>query len=201
VADQDTLEPLVQRWTDGDRGAFDELVGVLYDDLRAMAHRHLLGERANHTLTTTALVHEAYVELSRRTGPAWRGRAQFFALLSKVMRHVLVDYARQKKAAKRGGGELHVEIDEQAAAGGGANGLLEILSVNRALEHLEARDARLARIVECRFFGGLQESEIAEALGVSTRTVERDWRRARAYLHTLLATDQAPAPDEEHGAE
>ncbi|MGE0463932.1 MAG: sigma-70 family RNA polymerase sigma factor [Vicinamibacterales bacterium] len=196
---EDTLEHLVQRWTDGDRDAFDDLVEVLYDDLRAMAHRHLQGERANHTLTTTALVHEAYVELSRRTGPAWRGRAQFFALLSKVMRHVLVDYARHRKAAKRGGGELHVEIDEQAA--GATNGLLEILSVNRALEHLEARDARLARIVECRFFGGMQESEIAEALGVSTRTVERDWTRARAYLHALLAGEPAVAPEEEHDAE
>lgn len=188
---QDTIEQLVQRWTDGDRGAFDQLVGVLYDDLRAMAHRHLQGERANHTLTTTALVHEAYVELSRRTGPTWRGRAQFFALLSKVMRHVLVDYARNRKAAKRGGGDRHVELDEQTA--GASDGLLEVLSVNRALEQLEVRDARLARIVECRFFGGMPESEIADALGVSTRTIERDWRRARAHLHALLST-RMPGP-------
>lgn len=196
---EDTLEHLVRRWTDGDRGAFDDLVDVLYDDLRALAHRHLQRERANHTLTTTALVHEAYVELSRRTGPAWRGRAQFFALLSKVMRHVLVDYARHKKAAKRGGGELHVPIDEQVA--GASDGLLDLLSVNRALEQLEARDARLARLVECRFFGGMPESEIADAFGVSTRTIERDWTRARAYLHALLSTDTTDSPGKGHDAE
>jgi RNA polymerase sigma factor (TIGR02999 family) len=199
VGGDDTLEHLVQRWTDGDRQAFDGLVEILYDDLRAMAHRHLLAERADHTLTTTALVHEAYVELSRRTGPAWRGRAQFFALLSKVMRHVLVDYARHKKAAKRGGGEIHVELDEQAAGAG--DGLLDVLSVNRALEQLESRDPRLARIVECRFFGGMPETEIAEALGVSTRTIERDWTRARAYLYMLLSTTAPESPPEEREAE
>ena len=191
---RDPLEHLVQRWTDGDREAFDGIVEVLYDDLRALAHRHLRDERPDHTLTTTALVHEAYVELSRRTGPAWRGRAQFFALLSKVMRHVLVDYARQKKAVKRGGGEVRVDMGDPAA---GADGLVEILSVNRALEQLEARDARLARIVECRFFGGMPESEIAEALGVSTRTIERDWTRARSYLHALFS---ASPPEETSGA-
>lgn len=192
---RDPLEHLVQRWTDGDREAFDGIVEVLYDELRAMAHRHLRGERPDHTLTTTALVHEAYVELSRRTGPAWRGRAQFFALLSKVMRHVLVDYARQKKAVKRGGGEVRVDMGDPAA---GADGLVEILSVNRALEQLEARDARLARIVECRFFGGMPESEIAEALGVSTRTIERDWTRARSYLQALFS---ASPPEETSGVE
>lgn len=188
---QDTLEALVQRWADGDRSAFDEVVALLYDELHAMAHRHLQGERASHTLTTTALVHEAYVELSHRTGPAWRGRAPFFALLSKVMRHVLVDYARRRNAVKRGGGAVHVELDDDAAGAG--DGLIEVLAVNRALEHLEARDARLARLVECRFFGGMPEQDIAEAFGVSTRTVERDWIRARAHLHAFLSA-ATPAP-------
>lgn len=105
MSDTDDLPALVQRWTDGDREAFDRLTEVLYDDLRAIAHRHLRSERSDHTLTTTALVHEAYVELSGRTGPAWRGRAQFFALLSKIMRNVLVDYARRRQAGKRGGDE------------------------------------------------------------------------------------------------
>ena len=187
---EDTLPALVQRWTDGDRDAFDRIAELLYDELRVMAHRHLQSERGDHTLTTTALVHEAYVELSGRTGPAWRGRAQFFALLSRVMRHVLIDYARRRNAAKRGGGEVHVALDE-ATAGADAE-IFELLSVNRALEQLEARDERLARLVECRFFGGMPDAEIAEALGVSTRTVERDWRRARAYLYTLLSPGSSP---------
>jgi len=189
------LELLVRRWTDGDREAFDGIVELLYDDLRAMAHRYLRAERAHHTLTTTALVHEAYVELARHTGPAWRGRGQLFALLSKVMRHVLVDYARQRNAAKRGGGAIHLAIDDSTSAGD--DGLLEVLSVDRALRRLEARDPRLARIVECRFFGGMAEAEIAAVEGVSTRTIERDWTRARAYLHTWLASSAPEAVDGE----
>jgi RNA polymerase sigma factor (TIGR02999 family) len=177
---------LVERWTAGDRAAFDEVVNLLYDDLRAIAHRHLQSERPDHTLTTTALVHEAYVELSRRTGPAWQGRAQFFALLSKVMRHVLIDYARRRKATKRGGSDVRVPFDENTVGIGVDEGFVELLALNRALDQLELRHERLARVVECRFFGGMPEAEIAEAFGVSTRTVERDWKRARAYLHTLL---------------
>ena len=186
MAQQDDLQALVQHWTDGDRDSFDRITEILYDELRVMAHRQLQSERPDHTLTTTALVHEAYVELSGRTGPQWRGRGQFFALLSRVMRHVLIDYARSRNTAKRGGGEIRVELDETKS--GADAEIFELLSVNQALEQLEARDARLARLVECRFFGGMPESEIAEALGVSTRTVERDWKRARAYLHTVLAS-------------
>jgi RNA polymerase sigma factor (TIGR02999 family) len=182
----DELAALVERWTAGDRAAFDEVVNLLYDDLRAIAHRHLQSERPDHTLTTTALVHEAYVELSRRTGPAWQGRAQFFALLSKVMRHVLIDYARRRKATKRGGSDVRVPLDENTVGIGVDEGFVELLALNRALDQLELRHERLARVVECRFFGGMPEAEIAEAFGVSTRTVERDWKRARAYLHTLL---------------
>jgi RNA polymerase sigma factor (TIGR02999 family) len=108
------------------------------------------------------------------------------------MRHVLIDYARRRRAAKRGGGEVHVALDDQQQ--GADAEIFELLAVNRALDQLEAKDARLARLVECRFFGGMPDAEIAEALGVSTRTVERDWRRARAYLHTLLSTS-SPAED------
>lgn len=190
MAEQDILPALVQRWTEGDRAAFDQIALLLYDELRTMAHRHLQSERAQHTLTTTALVHEAYVELSNRTGPAWRGRAQFFALLSRVMRHVLIDYARRRNAAKRGGGEVHVPLDD-GTPGADAE-LVELLAVNQALEQLEARDQRLARLVECRFFGGMTDAEIAEVLDVSTRTVERDWRRARAHLQALLSSGAPP---------
>ena len=186
----DELQGLVQRWTDGDRTAFDRIVELLYDDLRSIAHRHLQSERADHTLSTTALVHEAYVQLSSRTGPAWRGRPQFFALLSRVMRHVLIDYARRRKAGKRGGNDVRVPLDENTA--GSSSELFDLLALEQALERLEARDEQLARVVECRFFGGMPEADIAEALGVSTRTVERSWVRARAYLQTTLTADRGP---------
>lgn len=189
----DELPALVQRWTEGDREAFDRLVDLLYDELRAMARRHLQHERPDHTLTTTALVHEAYVELSGRTGPAWQGRAQFFALLSSVMRHVLVDHARRRRATKRGGRHVHVPLDD-AMTGADAE-VVELLTLDQAIERLARHDARLARIVECRFFGGMPESEIAEALGLSTRTVERDWRRARAYLFQSLQAGTSPERD------
>jgi RNA polymerase sigma factor (TIGR02999 family) len=192
VPDTEDLPALVQRWTGGDRDAFDRLTELLYDELRTMARRHLQSERPDHTLTTTALVHEAYVELSGRTGPAWQGRAQFFALLSSVMRHVLVDYARRRHAAKRGGDRLHVSIDE-GIAGADAE-VVELLTLNQALDRLAQRDARLARIVKYRFFGGMAEAEIAEALGLSTRTIERDWKRARAYLFQSLQAIASAEP-------
>jgi RNA polymerase sigma factor (TIGR02999 family) len=187
VPAQDPLPGLVQRWTDGDRNAFGEIVELLYDDLRAMAHRQLRSERSDHTLTTTALVHETFVELSNRAGPAWRGRAQFFALLSRVMRHVLIDYARGRNAARRGGGNIRVALDDSSSAADAE--VFELLAVSQAIDQLEAQDERLARLVECKFFGGMSEAEIAEALGVSVRTIERDWKRARAYLFTFLAPD------------
>ncbi len=183
-ADPDELPRLVQRWSGGDPTAFDRLVSLLYDDLRRLAHSHLQRERPGHTLSTTALVHDVYVQLAERTGPVWQGRAQFFALVSRVMRNVLVDYARRRNAGKRGGGDVHMELGEASVVSDGR--AIDVLAVNEALERLMARDERLGRIVEYRFFGGMAEAEIAEALGVSTRTVERDWKRARAYLHTML---------------
>ena len=152
---QDDLPGLVQRWTAGDRDAFDRVVELLYDDLRTIARHHLSFERNDHTLSTTALVHEAYVELSRRTGPAWQGRPQFFALVSKVMRHLLIDYARRRSADRRGGGEIHVLLDENKA--GADAKVVELLSLDQALDKLEDRDERMARIVECRFYGGMPQ--------------------------------------------
>ncbi len=191
MGEGDELAALVERWTDGDEVAFDRVVELIYDDLRVIAHRHLAGERADHTLSTTALVNEAYMELSKRTGPSWRGRPQFFALVSKVMRHLLIDHARRKKAQRRGGNEVHVPLEESRE--GAASRVVELLSLDEALRKLEQHDERMARIVECRFFGGMQHGEIGEALGVSTRTVEREWMRARAYL---LALFDAPPPGE-----
>lgn len=189
----DELQALVQGWSSGDRTAFDRIVELVYDDLRAIAHRHLQSEHPDHTLSTTALVHEAYLQLSSRTGPEWRGRPQFFALLSRVMRHVLIDYARRRKAGKRGGTDVRVPLNEQTA--GASTELVELLALNEALEQLEARNEQLARVVECRFFGGMLDEDIAKALGVSTRTVERSWVRARTYLYAALAREPVePSP-------
>jgi RNA polymerase sigma factor (TIGR02999 family) len=179
------LAGLLGRWSAGDNGAFDQLVTLLYDDLRKLAHSHLRAERSGHTLSTTALVNEAYLQFAERTGPAWRGRAQFFALLSRVMRHILVDYARHSDAAKRGGGQLRVTLTDDCATADSE--IFELLAMDRALDQLAAKNERLAQLVECRYFGGMSEAEVAEALGVSGRTVERDWKRARAYLFTMLS--------------
>lgn len=185
----DRMARLVDQWRRGSPAALDQLVNLLYEDLRRLAHAHLRRERDDHTLCTTALVHEAYVHLAGQTGPRWQGRAQFFALVSSVMRHVLVDYARRRGAAKRGGHELRVPLTEASAAAEAE--LFELLAVNQALDQLAERDSRLARIVECRFFGGMSEEEIADALDLSTRTVERAWKRARAWLFTILSTGAA----------
>ena len=189
---QHELPLLVERWRAGDETAFDRVVELVYDDLRSIAHRHLETERANHTLDTTALVHEAYMAMSERTGPEWRGQPQFYALLSRVMRHVLIDHARKRRAEKRGGGEIHLSLDDQSPRVDSQ--IFELLAINDVLERLEARDERLARIVECRFFGGMAAPEIAKALGISARTVERGWTRARAYLFSVLEAD-GPNPD------
>lgn len=192
MASGEEIPRLVEEWSEGSQAAFDRLVTLLYDDLRELAHAHLRGERPGHTLDTTALVHEAYVQLAGRTGPSWRGRARFFAFLSRVMRHVLVDYARRRRAGKRGGGEVvHIVLDPAAA--GLDSGAVELLALNEALDRLAERDAQLASIVECRFFGGLTNAETAEALDVSVRTVERGWRRARAYLFRLLSPEALEA--------
>lgn len=186
----DNLQVLVERWTDGDTEAFDRVVEIVYDDLRAIAHNHLKRERSDHTLNTTALVHEAYMALAKQTGPDWRGRSQFFALVSKVMRQLLIDHARKHNTLKRGGGEAKIDLDESAV---GTDAELErLLALDEALHQLEERDERMARIVECRYFGGMPHGEIADALGISVRSVERGWSRARTYLFAMLAPTEPP---------
>lgn len=167
--------------------SLDELLPKVYDELRELARRRLRDEQAGHTLNSTALVHEAYLRLSSLDDGQWRDRAQFFALASTVMRHVLVDYARRRSAEKRGGSRSAVTLDPDRFAI--EPRLPEFLAVNEALDQLALLDPRLVHVVECRFFGGLTARETAEALGTSLRTVERDWMRARAYLHELLADE------------
>jgi RNA polymerase sigma factor (TIGR02999 family) len=169
--------------------AMDRLLPLVYGELRRMAHRLLGAEAAGHTLSTTALVHEAYLRLEQQTRAQWVDRAQFFAVAARVMRRVLVDYARRHWAQRRGGtGRRMVALDEADDAGmlAMAERAHELLALDEALGRLAALDERLARVVECRFFAGLTEAETAEALGVSQRTVARDWMMARGWLFQEL---------------
>jgi RNA polymerase sigma factor (TIGR02999 family) len=185
VSRDEEISGLVDRWGSGDRAAFDELVTLLYDDLHELARGYLRRERFGHTLDTSALVHEAYAQLAGSTGPSWRGRSRFFAFLSRVMRHVLVDYARRRNSAKRGGGAVLVTLHDARASYDPQ--IVDLLELDDALQRLSERSTQLATVVECRFFGGLTFEETADALGVSERTVERDWKRARAYLLRMLS--------------
>jgi RNA polymerase sigma factor (TIGR02999 family) len=168
----------------GEEGAFERLVPLVYEDLRRIAHNRMRSEADGHTLNTTAVVHEAYVELAGRDG-GFNNRAHFFAVASRVMRHILIDHARAQRAQKRGGDAVVVRLEEADGVAVDTGGL-DLIALDGALRQLGARDERLARIVECRFFGGLTMEETAEALGISERTAARDWRRARVYLLELL---------------
>ncbi len=176
---------LLQAHHEGDRAAFDQLVPLVYDRLRRIAHGQLARRGRGRTLDTTSLVHEAYMELVEETGVAWQDRSHFFAICARAMRRIVVDYARERTALKRGGGKPDLTLEperlsvEQQAE--------QVLAVDRAVESLAAFNERLARLVECRYFAGLTEEETAEALGTSLRTVQRDWTRARAWLQKELA--------------
>ncbi len=168
----------------GDRRAFDRLFVHLYDDLRQAAHHRLLRQRVGETLSTTALVHEAYLRLVDQSSLGWADRAHFLALASRAMRFVLIDYVRERSAQKRGGAAEIVPLDAvQLAAEERA---ADLLVLNEALEQLASYSTRLAELVEYRFFGGLTYEEIAEATGLSVPTVKRDWVRARAWLFRAM---------------
>jgi len=172
------------RGAQGDGAAFDRLFPLVYDELRGLAQRQLRRERAGHTLDATGLVHEAYLKMAGARQPDWQGRAHFFAVAARAMRQVLVDYARQRGAAKRGGGWFSTTLTGQDLAAG--VDLEQLLALDDALATLEPRQAQ---VVEMRFFGGMQEEEIAQVLGVTTRTVQRDWAKARAWLYDALYYD------------
>ena len=175
---------LLVAYRDGDREAFDKLVPMLYDDLRQIARRQLRRGRRGATLDTTMLVHEVYLKMADQQRLDARDRGHFLAISAHAMRQVIADYARRRTAAKRGGAVDPVPLDEAPPlADKEARWLLD---VDRALERLGRRDPRLAQVVECRFFAGFSEEETAEALGVSLRTVQRDWARARGWLREEL---------------
>ena len=170
----------------GDRSAESRLLEVVYPELHRMAVRYMRRERPDHTLQATALIHEAYVDLIRQPEKNWQNRAHFYGVAAQAMRRVLVDYARTRRAAKRGGRQQKVCLDDALLITGNPSD--DLVALDEALSRLAQFDARLSRIVELRFFGGLNEEETAEVLGVSSRTVRRDWGVAKAWLYGQLET-------------
>jgi RNA polymerase sigma factor (TIGR02999 family) len=171
---------LLNAWAAGDRGALDELSKQVYDELRRMARRHMQGERRENTLQTTALVHEVYLRLVDVEKVEWRQRAQFFAIAAQMMRRILVDHARARDSLKRGAGAVRVNLDETAIVSPQPD--RSVVALDEALTAFAEVAPRQARVVELRYFGGLQEEEIVEVLKISPRTVRRDWDFARAWL-------------------
>jgi RNA polymerase sigma factor (TIGR02999 family) len=182
---------LLQAWSQGDQAALDSLFLLIYRELRSLAARHLRRERANHTLQPTALVHEVYLRLADWKDITWNDRLQFFAAASNVMRHILIDHARRYRAAKRGGGARRVVLDE--AIGVPARQEIDLIALDEALTTLEDIDRPLSRIVELHYFGGLSIEETAQLQGCSVRTVARQWRAAKAWLHRELSKEDAYA--------
>ncbi len=175
---------LLRKWQDGDDSALEQLLPLVQETLHRLAHRYVHRERAGHTLQTTALVNEAFIRLVGQQGVDWQGRAHFFAVSAQVMRHILVDYARQRASGKRGGGFRHVTLDGELAVS--AERSAELVALDDALEALGRINPRGSKVVELRYFGGMNNKEAAEVLQVSETTVERDWRLARAWLYREL---------------
>ena len=178
------MTAILHAWQEGDAGALDRLVPLVYEELRKVARAHQRGERAGHTLQTTALVHEAYLRLVDLDRLTLRNRVHLLAMAARLMRQVLVDHARKRRAAKRGGGMTMISLDLVSAPAGPA--MADVLAVDEALTELTAVDARLCRVVELRFFAGMTIDETAEALDISPATVERDWALAKAWLYQRL---------------
>ena len=175
---------LLEQWSHGDDAALAELTPLVYKELRRLAHRHMGGERRDHTLQTTALVNEAYLRLAGQTNPSWQDRAHFFAVAARAMRQILVNYAKSQGSQKRGGGAIKVELGEAALVSQEQS--KEIVDLHEALERLATLDARKAQVVELKYFGGLNYDEMAEVLKISRVTARRDWRFAKAWLYKEL---------------
>jgi RNA polymerase sigma factor (TIGR02999 family) len=197
------LTQLLQRWSQGDEAAFDRMVPMVYDELRRMAQRHLRHERGGHTLQGTSLVHEVYLRVAEGGPVQWQSRAKFFGWVSTLMRHILIDHARSRQAAKRGGGAELVSLDALRESGGDAAeppasmhagaDVPDLVAIDQALQRLERLDPQQGRVVELRFFCGLSVAETAEALNISPATVKREWMTARAWLLRELGRLEVPA--------
>ena len=186
-SDPGTITALLSQWSEGDADAFPRLVAVAYDDLKTIAHRRLLA-RQDNDLATTALVHEAYLKLVGGSGGQWESRAHFYAFASHAMRHILVDHARREHAARRGGTAVRIPLEEGALPATD-DAAADVLAVEETLQRLASVQPRMARVVELRFFGGFTVTEVADVLGMSPRSVEREWTRAKAYLFDAFQRD------------
>jgi RNA polymerase sigma factor (TIGR02999 family) len=175
---------LLNEWSDGDSAALDELIPIIYDELRSLAARYLRRERIDHTLQPTALVHEAYFRLVDQKEVRWQSRAHFFGIAAQMMRRVLIDHAKSQGREKRGGGRQKVELDQAAELS--EEQASEVIALDDALEALARIDPRKGKIVELRYFGGLSVEETAEVLGVSPNTIMRDWAMAKAWLYNEI---------------
>jgi RNA polymerase sigma-70 factor, ECF subfamily len=176
---------LLLDWGKGNKAALDKLMPVVYDELRRLARHYMCGQRPGHTLQTTALVNEAYLKLIDSSRVQWQNRAHFFAISAQLMRRILVDFARSKNSLKRGGEFQQVDLNESLAIP--IEQETDLVALDEALKKLADMNARQSQIVELRYFGGLSEEEIAETLGISSRTVRRDWSLARAWLYRELS--------------
>ena len=175
---------LLQRWRNGDKAALDKLTPLVYDELHRLAHQYISRERPGHTLQTTALVNEAYVRLVEQKDVKWENRAHFFAVSAQVMRHILVDYARQHSSEKRGGFFQQVTLGDDLVVSRERSA--ELIALDEAMQALDEIHPRRGKVVELRYFGGLNNTEAAAVLKVSEATIERDWRFAKAWLYREL---------------
>jgi RNA polymerase sigma factor (TIGR02999 family) len=175
---------LLVRWRGGDKAALDSLMPLVYTELRRIANRYLQGERSDHTLQSTALVHEAYVRMTQQDLPQWQNRAHFFGVAAQLMRQILVDHARSHRASKRGGSAFKLALDEAEEQPLVRD--VDIVALDDALKSLAHMDEQQSRVVELKFFGGLTVEDTAEVLGISPSTVKRDWTTARAWLFREL---------------
>jgi RNA polymerase sigma factor (TIGR02999 family) len=186
TASPQEITRLLSDWSRGDKAALDKLTPLVYAELRQIARRQMNKERPDHTLQPTALVNEAYLKIAGQGGFEWQNRAHFFAVCAQVMRHILVDHARTHGRDKRGGGALHLSLDEAAAP---IEDEADFVALDEALRGLEALDPQKGKIIELRYFGGLTVEEVAEILKISPATVGREWRRAKAWLYQELQKD------------
>ena len=183
------ITQLLAKWSDGNQAALDELYPLVYGELHRLARRYMSRERKGHTLQTTALINEAYVRLVDQRNVQWANRSHFFAISAQIMRRILIDHARRHAYAKRGGGARQVSLDETAAVI--QDNLSEFLRLDEALTSLAQLDPRRSQVVELRYFGGLNNEEIADVLKISENTVIRDWNMARAWLYRQLSGSPA----------
>jgi RNA polymerase sigma factor (TIGR02999 family) len=182
---------LLSDWSNGDQAALDQLLPLVYSELRRLASAYLRRERSNHTLQSTALVHEAFMRMVHQQDVQWKNRAHFFAIASQMIRRILVDYARSQHAEKRGSGAVKLALDEAMAVPQAPATDVDLLGLNDALDRLAALDERQSRIVELRFFAGLSIEETAEVMSLSPASIKREWQTARAWLFREMTRNSA----------